>query len=43
MIFMINGEYLNLINILVGQMNMLNKKKIDITRDKLKKKIRNAV
>jgi hypothetical protein len=40
---MINGEYLNLINILVGQMNMLNRKKIDITRDKLKKKIRNAV
>ena len=43
MIFMINGEYLNLINILVGQMNMLNRKKIDITRDKLKKKIKNAV
>jgi hypothetical protein len=40
---MINGEYLNLINILVGQMNMLNRKKIDITRDKLKKKIKNAV
>jgi len=37
-----NGEFLNLISISNGLINMFSKRKIDIIKDKLKKKIKNA-
>jgi len=40
--FMKNGEFLNLISISNGLINMFSKRKIDIIKDKLKKKIKNA-
>lgn len=40
--FILNGEYLNPINISNGQINIQNKRKKDIIKDKQKKKTKNA-